>query len=107
MLYGQLNVIKSLGTADERLIASRGPGEFVGELSLVNPDGLRTASVRTHGTTHVWEMSHEVFLGLLGKHKELSTQLIRSLGARLTYAHNMTIQDLHEKTWKFNMLTMS
>jgi serine phosphatase RsbU (regulator of sigma subunit) len=97
VLDGQLDVIKSLGSPEEQLIASRGPGEFVGELSLVNRDGLRTASIRTHGATQLWQISHGVFNALLQKHSELSLQLIRALGARLTYAHNMSIQDLHEK----------
>lgn len=97
VLSGQLEVIKSLGTPDERLIASRGPGEFIGELSLVNPDGLRTATVRTHGPTQLWRMSHQDFDQLLHQHAALGVQMVRVLGFRLTSAHNLSIQDLHEK----------
>ena len=97
VLSGGIDVIKALGTPDERLLASRGVGDFVGELSLVNPDGLRTASVRTHSPSQLWRMDHRDFESLLYKEKALAFEMIRALSERLTYAHNMTIQDLHEK----------
>lgn len=97
VLSGSIEVIKALGTADERLLASRAHGDFVGELSLVNPDGLRTASVRTCQPSQLWRMNHRDFEALLHKEKDLAIEMIRTLSARLTYAHNMTIQDLHEK----------
>ena len=45
IIQGQIEVIKALGTPEERFIGLRGPGEFIGELSLINRAGLRTASV--------------------------------------------------------------
>ena len=42
-------------------------------------------------------MAHQDFETLLQQHSDLALQTIRALGGRLTYAHNMTIQDLHEK----------
>jgi serine phosphatase RsbU (regulator of sigma subunit) len=97
VLSGGIQVIKALGTPDERLLVSRGMGEFVGELSLVNPDGLRTASVRTRGPSQLWRMNHHDFEALLYEQKDLALEMIRALSERLTYAHNLTIQDLHEK----------
>lgn len=97
VLSGGIDVIKALGTPDERLLASRGVGDFVGELSLVNPDGLRVASVRTRDLSQLWRMDHRDFETLLYKEKALALEMIRALSERLTYAHNMTIQDLHEK----------
>jgi len=46
LLDGQIAIIKALGSDDERLLGLRGAGEFVGEMSLLSQDGLRTASVR-------------------------------------------------------------
>lgn len=46
VLEGWLQIVSALDTPDERFLARRGPGEFVGEMSLLNPDGQRTASVR-------------------------------------------------------------
>jgi len=65
IIQGQIEVIKALGTPEERFIGTRGPGEFVGELSLINRAGLRMASVRSLGPAHLWEMSHDEFDALL------------------------------------------
>ena len=58
---GQVEVIKALGTPDERLLAVRGPGDFFGEMSLLDPDGLRTASVRARTPVRLLEMARADF----------------------------------------------
>jgi sigma-B regulation protein RsbU (phosphoserine phosphatase) len=97
IIQGQIEVIKALGTPEERLIGLRGPGEFVGELSLINRAGLRTASVRSLGPAHLWEMSHEEFDDLLHRQPLMAFELINVLSERLTNAHDSTIKDLQEK----------
>jgi serine phosphatase RsbU (regulator of sigma subunit) len=97
IIQGQIEVIKALGTPEERSIGLRGPGEFVGELSLINRAGLRTASVRSHGSAHLWEMSHEEFDELLHRQPLMTFELINVLSERLTAAHDSTITDLQEK----------
>ncbi len=61
ILEGQLNIVKAMGTAEERLLGVRGPGEFIGEMSLFNPAGLRTASIFAAGPVLLSEMSHSDF----------------------------------------------
>lgn len=97
IIQGQIEVIKALGTPEERSIGFRGPGEFVGELSLINRSGLRTASVRSSGPAHLWEMSHEEFDDLLHRQPMMAFELINVLSERLTSAHDSTIKDLQEK----------
>jgi sigma-B regulation protein RsbU (phosphoserine phosphatase) len=97
IIQGQIEVIKALGTPEERFIGVRGPGDFVGELSLINRAGLRTASVRTLGPTHLWEMSHKEFDELLHRQPLMAFELISVLSERLTNAHDSTIKDLQEK----------
>lgn len=97
IIQGQIEVIKALGTPEERLIGLRGPSEFVGELSLINRAGLRTASVRSLGSAHLWEMSHEEFDDLLHRQPLIAFELINVLSQRLTNAHDSTIKDLQEK----------
>jgi sigma-B regulation protein RsbU (phosphoserine phosphatase) len=97
IIQGQIEVIKALGTPEERLIGIRGPGEFVGELSLINRAGLRTASVRTTGPAHLWEMSHQEFDELLHRQPSMAFELINVLSQRLTTAHDSTIRDLQKK----------
>ena len=97
IIQGQIEVIKALGTPEERFIGTRGPGEFVGELSLINRAGLRTASVRSQGPAHLWEMSHDEFDALLPRQPSMAFELINVLSQRLTTAHDSTIKDLQQK----------
>jgi sigma-B regulation protein RsbU (phosphoserine phosphatase) len=97
IIQGQIEVIKALGTQEERLIGLRGPGEFVGELSLINRQGVRTASVRSSGPAHLWEMTHDEFDSLLHRQPAMSFELINVLSQRLTIAHDTTITDLQKK----------
>jgi sigma-B regulation protein RsbU (phosphoserine phosphatase) len=97
IIQGQIEVIKALGTPEERFIGLRGPGEFVGELSLINRAGLRTASVRSLGPAHLWEMSHDEFDDLLHRQPSMAFELINVLSERLTTAHDSSIQDLQKK----------
>lgn len=97
IIQGHIEVIKALGTPEERFIGLRGPGEFVGEMSLINRAGLRTASVRSLGPAHLWEMSHEEFDALLHRQPTMAFELINVLSQRLTAAHDSTIEDLQVK----------
>ena len=97
IIQGQVEVVKALGSHEERLIALRGPSEFIGELSLINRDGLRTAGVRARGPTQLWEMTHADFDALLERQPKLAFEIVTVLGERLTSAHNTSIRDLQEK----------
>lgn len=94
---GQVEIIKALGTPEERLIGLRGPGEYVGEMSLFNRDGLRTASVRTRTTAQTLELTRADFDALLHRQPTLAYEMVRVLSMRLTQAQDMAIRDLQEK----------
>lgn len=94
---GELQVIKGLDTPDERILNRRQPGEFVGEMSLFNLDGKRTASVRAHGDAQLWEMTREEFDALLTREPLLAYEMVRVLSTRLTVAHNNAMTELIEK----------
>jgi sigma-B regulation protein RsbU (phosphoserine phosphatase) len=103
IIQGQIEVIKAIDTPEERLIGLRGPGEFVGELSLINRAGVRMASVRSLGDAHLWEMSHEEFDDLLHRQPSMAFELINVLSNRLTMAHDSTITDLQNKNRELTM----
>lgn len=94
---GQIEIIKSLGADGERVLSVRGAGEFIGEMSLFNPDGLRTAGVRARGAVKLWAMSRQDFLALVQRFPNIAFELSRMESARLTAADNNTIRDLLEK----------
>ncbi len=94
---GQVEVVKALETSEERLLAVRGPGEFIGEMSLLNRDGLRTASVRAASHVKLWVMTRHDFDALLNRYPVLAYEMVRVLSSRLRAAHNIAIRDMQEK----------
>ena len=97
VIEGELEIIKALGSDNEFMLDARGPGEFVGEMSLINLDGLRTASVRARGAARLLEMTRDEFNALLHRNPMLAYEMVRVLSTRLRDANNATIRDLREK----------
>jgi len=97
VLDGRIAIVKALGSDDERLLGLRGAGEFVGEMSLLSQDGLRTARVRVHEDARVLELTRADFDALLHRHPLLAYEMLRVLSLRLRESHDTTIRDLHEK----------
>jgi sigma-B regulation protein RsbU (phosphoserine phosphatase) len=94
---GEIEVIKALGTPDERIIATRRAGDFFGEMSLFEPDGCRTASVRVRSPLSLLQMARADFDVLLQRRPALAYEMVRVLSLRLGESHDMTIADLREK----------
>jgi serine phosphatase RsbU (regulator of sigma subunit) len=97
ILEGKIEVIKALGTADERIVAVRRPGEFFGEMSLFEPEGRRTAGVRAASPLELLEMSRPDFDSLLHHRPGLACEMVRVLSLRLNQSHQDAIADLREK----------
>lgn len=97
LLEGQAEIIKALGTPAERVMGIRQAGAFIGEMSLFNRDGLRTASVRASTPLHVLEMTRADFDALLARQPTLAYTMTRILSQRLEESENLTIRDLLEK----------
>jgi serine phosphatase RsbU (regulator of sigma subunit) len=97
IVAGQVEVIKALATADERLVGERGPGEFIGEMSLFNLDRQRTASVRAASHVRLLEMTRDDFDALLRRQPTMAYEMVRVLSARLRASHDGAIRDLQEK----------
>ena len=94
---GQIEIIKAMGTPEELLVARRAPGEFVGEMSLLEPSGLRTASVRAVTQARLWRMTRQEFDALLHRWPLLAYEMVHVLADRLEAAHNLSIIELQEK----------
>ncbi len=97
VVEGQIEVVKALGTPVERVLGLRGPGEFVGEMSLLNRDGLRTASVRARGPARLLEMTRADFDALLHRRPTLAYNMVRVLSERLSAGNNQRIAELLEQ----------
>jgi sigma-B regulation protein RsbU (phosphoserine phosphatase) len=97
ILDGEIEVVKALGTSDERTIAIRRAGDFFGEMSLFETDGRRTASVRSRSPMRLLEMARADFDVLLQHRPTVACRMVRILSLRLDQSHNTTIADLREK----------
>ncbi len=97
LLEGQIEVIKALGTANERVLDVDEAGSFIGEMGLINPGSRRTASVRARTPARLLEMTRADFEALLHRQPELAYKMARVLSLRLEQHQNRTIRDLQEK----------
>jgi HD-GYP domain-containing protein (c-di-GMP phosphodiesterase class II) len=100
ILEGQVEIIKALGTEDEHVMVVEGTGSLIGEMSLINRDSMRTASVRTQGKTRLVEMSHVDFESLLTRSPSLAIEIMRILSSRLREVDNATIRELQQTNIK-------
>jgi serine phosphatase RsbU (regulator of sigma subunit) len=97
VVNGQVDIVKALGTPDERLLAVRPAGTLVGELSLFSPGGRHTASVLARGPLEMLAMTRVDFDGLLARQPRLAYGLVQTLSLRLIESEQTTIRDLHAK----------
>jgi sigma-B regulation protein RsbU (phosphoserine phosphatase) len=97
MLDGQAEIVKALGTAEERILGLRGPGSFLGEMSLLSVEQRYTASVRACTDLQLLEMTRSDFGALLHRQPSLAYNLLQVVSARLNESENHTIRDLQEK----------
>ena len=94
---GNASVIKALGTNEERLLRILSPGDYTGEMSLLEPDGLRTATVRADTPLQAYEMTRPDFDGLLSRNPKLAIEMLREFSQRLRNSQQATIVDLQNK----------
>ena len=97
VLEGTFEIVKALGTPDERVLRVVGPGNMIGEMSLLNRDGIRTASVRACSEGKLLEMRHADFDALLSRQPSIAYDMARTLSMRLRETDDAMIRSLHEK----------
>jgi phosphoserine phosphatase RsbU/P len=93
---GQVAITHRLSEKEERLITLLSPGEFFGEMALIEHKP-RSASVRTVADTTVLEISEEVFNSLLHQSPSVALSMIRYITANLRAADHAAIIDLAQK----------
>ena len=97
LLYGEAEVIKALGTPDERPLGVRPHGTLFGEMGIFDPQGRHTASVRARTPALALEMTRLDFDALLHRRPALAYDMVRQMSRRLEDTENATILDLREK----------
>jgi serine phosphatase RsbU (regulator of sigma subunit) len=97
IVEGAIEIIKSLGTPDERVIKVLPAGEFMGEMSLLHHERHRTASARALGAVAMTEIPLDDFEVLVKQNAGLAYTLMEVMSQRLRETENDVIRDLQER----------
>ncbi len=100
LLEGEVEILKSVGTPDERSLGIRKAVSLLGEMSLFNRDGYRTATVRASSDLVLYKMNRAEFDALLHRQPQLAYEMVGLLSKRLESSENQTVADLKEKNEK-------
>ena len=79
---GTVEVIKGLGTDQERVVATRGAGEVFGEMALLG-EWPRTATVRALDDVKCLGIDRWVFLTQLERQPQVGVRMLQILAQRL------------------------
>jgi sigma-B regulation protein RsbU (phosphoserine phosphatase) len=97
VVSGDLEILMGPGTENELILNLIHPGEYIGEMSLLQPDGHRSTSARAHGDVVLLSMSRAQFKELLNRHPELAKSMISVLSQRLVNTNVQTVRVLTER----------
>ena len=100
LLEGEVEILKSVGTPDERSLGIRQAVSLLGEMSIFNRDGYRTATVRALTPLTLYKMQRADFDALLQRQPQIAYEMVGLLSKRLESSENQTISDLKEKNEK-------
>jgi serine phosphatase RsbU (regulator of sigma subunit) len=102
LLRGEIQVYKSMGTEEERMLASMHSGDFFGEMSIFYSNRRRSASMVAHGEVELLEMEAEPFIDLLNNQPTIAYQVIKVMAARIRNIEDGTINHLREKNQRLS-----
>ena len=79
---GRVEVVKGFGTENARRLATLGPGDFFGEMALLD-DSPRSATVRTLQETACVGVDRWLFLAQIRKNPDMAIIMLQALARRL------------------------
>ena len=94
---GNIEVVLAGGTNDEMLLRTCGPGEYVGEMSLILKQGKRTASVRVRDDSQLWMMTRDKFNECIQRWPHLAYAMVEIISERLESSNEAAFHDLVKK----------
>ena len=97
IVSGELEILMGPGQENELILNIIHEGEYIGEMSLLQPGGLRTTSARAHSDVVLLSMSRSQFKDLLNRHPELAKSMVSVLSQRLVNTNVQTFRGLTEK----------
>ena len=97
ILSGRVQVSKFLSSNSQLLLSELFPGQFFGELTMVEENSQRVASVDALEETALLVISKEAFQQLLMQHPEMAVPIMRAIAVRLRDSDQHMIEDLRQK----------
>jgi len=97
VLEGHVEAVKRMDSEEEQFLSVRGPGEFVGEISLLHRGIARTASVVTREASKLLKLTRVDFDELLTHEPMMAYEMVRVLTLSLNSSNETHIRDLQEK----------
>jgi phosphoserine phosphatase RsbU/P len=97
VVEGELDVVSAMGSAEELALGLVRAGEFLGEMSLLLPDGQRTASVRARRPSRLLALGRPQFFDLVLRHPSVARSITRVLSRRLASTNEAVFRDLTAK----------
>jgi CRP-like cAMP-binding protein len=98
---GQVKVTKLSGDGREKILELLGPGDFFGEMSLLD-NAVRSASVKSLTETRILALSRSDFLKELRRNPDLAMAVIQELTHRVRHmdeqASSLSFQRVKERT---------
>lgn len=91
---GNLEIVLAPDTADEMRLRFCGPGEYVGEMSLILKRGKRTAAVRAAELTQTWVMTRDKFNECIQRWPHLAYAMVGIMSERLESSNEAAFHDL-------------
>jgi serine phosphatase RsbU (regulator of sigma subunit) len=100
LVQGEVEIVKSVGSEDERRLSSLKPVDIFGESSFLSPGRMRHASARTITPVLMLEMLHSDFKSLLLRQPHLGFHVMREMIVRWGASEQAIIGELKEKNLK-------
>src|SRR6516225_9851241 len=96
LLSGHVAVRKQLEGADEKIIALRREGDWIGEMALLD-DGPRSASALAQSNVTALYLPRDAFVEAVTRTSEAALDLLRTVITRLRESDSHLIEALQEK----------
>jgi phosphoserine phosphatase RsbU/P len=97
IISGEVEIIKAIDTPEERTFGVRTVGDFIGEMSLIEKQGVRSATVRSTTPVKLLGMNRAEFNIMLQRWPNLALEMLHEMSVRLRSTEQATIHDLQEK----------
>jgi len=97
LLEGEVEIIKSFRTPDERFLRIIREGSLLGEMGKFSQEGTHTATCRSLTDCRLLQVPFSWLNASFSRHPEMMFDLMRLYCNRLENSENLTIKDLHEK----------